>query len=344
MRLRQPGNLKLLAREALSNISRFMESRQTSPHMVTVYASIRVLTRVLPALLSTPELRSWCWARRTLPQLLSYLENNEEQSPRRNRQDERLQQQQQRQGRRQEQTPRGRFPTPEPDDAEPTPLPDTTSPPSPAELDDGVASSGTGVSTGGGGAGGGGVNCRPYGGSGEGDDDGEGDGGKGGDSGSEGGGGGKDGRGGAGDDFPMCFASVALHAATSLLSLPGFCVDDEAMEWDDYYTPIPELHYGIKEAAIIWAPGVAVTEHNMRQVSSFDSNRVETLRLLVTLLSLPLFLDTPSPFSSELFYSLLNLAVVSRAVPGGEAAGRAGGGGGQGVMRWFGLGGGGTGG
>ncbi|CAN0433612.1 unnamed protein product, partial [Ectocarpus sp. 8 AP-2014] len=280
-----------------------MESRQTSPHMVTVYASIRVLTRVLPALLSSPELRSWCWARRTLPRLLSYLENNEEQSPRRNGQD--VRQQQQQQGRRQEQTPRGRFPTPEPDDAEPTPLPDTMSPPSPAELDDGVASSGSGVSTGGGGAGGGGggggagVNCRPYGGSGEGDEDGEGDGGKGGDSGSEGGGGKDGGRGGggAGDDFPVCFASVALHAVTSLLSFPGFCVDDEAMEWNDYYTPIPELHYGIKEAAIIWAPGVAVTEHSMRQVSSFDSNRVEALRLLATLLSLPLFLDTPSPVS-----------------------------------------------
>lgn len=33
---------------------------------------------------------------------------------------------------------------------------------------------------------------------------------------------------------------------------------------DDYYTPIPELHYGIHEASIIWAPGVAVSEHNMR--------------------------------------------------------------------------------
>ncbi|CAN0259146.1 unnamed protein product, partial [Ectocarpus sp. 4 AP-2014] len=311
MRLRQPGNLKLLAREALSNLSRFMESRQTSPHMVTVHASIRVLTRVLPALLSAPELRSWCWARRTLPQLLSYLENYEELSPRRNGQDV-LQQQQQG---RQEQTPRGRFPTPEPDDAEPTPRPVTTSPPSPAELDDCVASSGSGVSTGGGAAGGGGVNCRPYGGSGEGDDDGEGDGGKGEDSGSEGGGG-KDGRGGAGDDFPMCFASVALHVVTSLLSFPGFCVDDEAMEWNDYYTPIPELHYGIKEAAIIWAPGVAVTEHNMRQVSSFDSNRVETLRLLATLLCLPLFLDTPSPVSKSAFRRRLPLVTQDITLPG----------------------------
>ncbi|CAN0414351.1 unnamed protein product, partial [Ectocarpus fasciculatus] len=237
MRLRQPGNVKLLAREALSNISRFMESRETSPHMVTVYASIRVLTRVLPALLSAPELRSWCWARRPLPQLLSYLESNEEQSPRRNGQDRRQQQQQQ--GRRQEPTPHGRFPTPESDDAEPTPLADTTSPLSPAEEDDGVASSGSGVSTGGGGAGGGGggsggVNCRPYGVSGDGDDDdGEGGGGKGGDSGSEGGGAkdGGGGGGGKGDDFPVCFASVALHAVTSLLGFPGFCVDDEAMEW-----------------------------------------------------------------------------------------------------------------
>lgn len=32
----------------------------------------------------------------------------------------------------------------------------------------------------------------------------------------------------------------------------------------------------------------------VQQVSSFDSNRVEALRLLLALLSLPLFLDTPS--------------------------------------------------
>ncbi|CAN0234709.1 unnamed protein product, partial [Laminaria digitata] len=63
---------------------------------------------------------------------------------------------------------------------------------------------------------------------------------------------------------------------------------------DDYYTPIPELHYGVREASIIWAPGVAVTEHNMRQITSKDSNRVEALRLLAAMLSLPLFLDTPS--------------------------------------------------
>ena len=50
--------------QALSNISRFMEARQTSPQLCTVFASIRVLTRVFPALLADPGLRSWCWERR----------------------------------------------------------------------------------------------------------------------------------------------------------------------------------------------------------------------------------------------------------------------------------------
>lgn len=32
-------------------------------------------------------------------------------------------------------------------------------------------------------------------------------------------------------DFPVCFASVAIHSATNLLSFPGFCVDNEASDW-----------------------------------------------------------------------------------------------------------------
>lgn len=56
--------LQLRRTQALSNISRFMESRQTSPPEFTVHASVRVLTRVFPALLSDPGLRNWCWRRR----------------------------------------------------------------------------------------------------------------------------------------------------------------------------------------------------------------------------------------------------------------------------------------
>lgn len=85
---------------------------------------------------------------------------------------------------------------------------------------------------GGGGGGGGGVDCRPYG------SRGGGSGGGGKEEGEkvaykEGGGGGNgDGdRVGVEDDFPVCFASVALHAATNLLCFPGFCVDEEASEW-----------------------------------------------------------------------------------------------------------------
>eukprot|EP00752_Nemacystus_decipiens_P011806 g10475.t1 len=337
MRVLQPENLKLLACEALSNISRFMEARHTSPQPHTVHASIRVLTRVFPALLADPDLRSWCWERRRFPPP----EHEGEPAP---------------------------APAAGGGDGEPaTTLPHPTQ--QPRGDDERVPSPGS-PGLGDGGGGGDGVDRRPYG------TDGEGGGG-----GGVGKGAYKEERGGDGDgddvedDFPVCFASVALHAVTNLLCFPGFCVDDEAAEWDDYYTPIPELHYGIREASIVWAPGVAVSEHNMRQVSNFDSNRVEVLRLLAALLSLPLFLETPSTtsptptpppppsssaipgvplsnptaalavsrhlhFSSELFYSLLNLAVVRRALSGGEI-GVAGGAEGTGLMRWLGLGGGG---
>ncbi|CAM9599659.1 unnamed protein product [Pylaiella littoralis] len=329
MRVLQPGNLKLLAREALSNISRFMESRQTSPPEFTVHASVRVLTRVFPALLSDPGLRNWCWRRRSLSHLLSYLENQED-TPKRNRNGhqnhhQRQQQQQQQlllqQRQQQQHLPRGRFPAPEEGlgrTSAQSPSPSSSSSSSPhrprassGEPTAGGAREATGSSSSSGDAG---INCKPY----EGVVD-----------------GGEPDADGVADNFPVCFASVALHAATNLLSFPGFCVDDEAADWDDYYTPIPALHYGIREASIIWAPGVAVTEHNMRQVSSLDSNRVEVLRLLASMLSLPLFLDTPSTVSFRfLFYSLLNLAVVGRALDGVDS-------GGGGGMRWLGFGGGG---
>ncbi|CAM9416047.1 unnamed protein product, partial [Laminaria digitata] len=64
MRVLQPSNLKLLSREALSNILRFMEAREASPPITTVHASVRVLTRAFPALLADPSLRAWCWTRR----------------------------------------------------------------------------------------------------------------------------------------------------------------------------------------------------------------------------------------------------------------------------------------
>lgn len=35
----------------------------------------------------------------------------------------------------------------------------------------------------------------------------------------------------ADSDFPVCFASVALHTISSLLAFPGFAVDDEASDW-----------------------------------------------------------------------------------------------------------------
>ncbi|CAN0184974.1 unnamed protein product, partial [Hapterophycus canaliculatus] len=103
----QPDNLKLLARAALTNISQLMESQQASPPLTTVCASIRVLTRAFPALLSDPALRSWCWARRRLPYLLSYLDHHDH---------PRAPQPQQRQGlnlqdqQREGPIPRGRFP------------------------------------------------------------------------------------------------------------------------------------------------------------------------------------------------------------------------------------------
>eukprot|EP00904_Undaria_pinnatifida_P012098 jgi/Undpi1/8018/HiC_scaffold_24.g10490.m1 len=143
MRMLQPGNLKLLAREALSNILRFMEARQASPPM--------------------------------LPELLNY-----------------------------EEQPHGGFPKIE------------------EEEDAGGGEGGHGGGetgeqarggSGGGGRGGGrggGVSSRPFGGDGKGDEDGDDE---------------DDG------DFPLCFASVALHAAINLLSFPGFCVDEEAADW-----------------------------------------------------------------------------------------------------------------
>lgn len=89
----------------------------------------------------------------------------------------------------------------------------------------------------------GGFDCRPYGEE-EGDGHGQGadaggkfSGGDGdgrhdaGDSVGGGGGGGGGREGGVEDDFPVCFASVTLHAVTNLLCFPGFCVDDEAAEW-----------------------------------------------------------------------------------------------------------------
>ncbi len=39
---------------------------------------------------------------------------------------------------------------------------------------------------------------------------------------------------------------------------------------EDYYTPIPDLHYGIREASLVWSPGVAVSEQNIR-VSTTES-------------------------------------------------------------------------
>ncbi|CAN0060483.1 unnamed protein product, partial [Scytosiphon promiscuus] len=348
MAVLQPDNLKLLARAALTNISQLMESQQPSPPLTTVYASIRVLTRVFPALLSDPGLRSWCWTRRRRGALsLSPCarEVGEEASPFFDRG-----------GRVQQRVCRRPFPgtarsvchapsglkrvcSPQQCTVgreshslcSPLPLSPLSQiaslPPCAGDLDPSLfrlcrptaASPSTGHAED--------KTTSPA------------------EAGKTGG--------VLSDDFPVCFASVALHAVTNLLCFPGFCVDDEAAEWDDYYTPIPDLHYGIHESSLIWAPGVAVTEHNMRQVSSLDSHRVEVLRLLTALLSLPLFLDTPSAraprtpstpppssssirglplpnpvaalavsrhlhFSAELFYSLINLAVVSRASEGGE--------------------------
>ncbi|CAN0043947.1 unnamed protein product, partial [Discosporangium mesarthrocarpum] len=96
--------------------------------------------------------------------------------------------------------------------------------------------------------------------------------------------------------FPVCLASVSLHTVTNLLSFPGFAVDEEALDWDDQYTPIPEMYYGIREASFIWAAGVAVTSENVQEGGVLlDINRIECLRLLMVMLSLPLFCPPHSP-------------------------------------------------
>lgn len=70
---------------------------------------------------------------------------------------------------------------------------------------------------------------------------------------------------------------------------------------DDHYTPIPELHYGIREASIIWAPGIAVTEHNMRVRGKRGEKRV--LHHII-----------PSVYLKALLHNGISVSVCTRGV------------------------------
>ncbi|CAN0323096.1 unnamed protein product [Discosporangium mesarthrocarpum] len=63
MRDRCPENLKALAMKAVANMSQFLESQHPGPTVEVLLTSVRVLTRVLPAILSDPVLQEWCWER-----------------------------------------------------------------------------------------------------------------------------------------------------------------------------------------------------------------------------------------------------------------------------------------
>lgn len=119
------------------------------------------------------------------------------------------------------------------------------------------------------------------------------------------------------DDEPSePLARLVVHAALHLLFLPGFSVDATAFDEEEEETEVTQ--------SALWAPGVGGFEASPAQASSFDRNRVEVLRLLLSATCEPLYLSAEAydPWASRwlsvataqdlpnarlLFYSLLNV-------------------------------------
>ena len=141
-------------------------------------------------------------------------------------------------------------------------------------------------------------------------------------------------------------ATLLVHAVMHLLFVPGFTIDEESelaeegvalSEMENWKDPLK-----LPMPSIVWHPGVG-TSLAYPHGGAFDANRVEVLRLLLVLLSEPIFgikrgrwlsLATAmdSPFASTLFLSLLNTVTAhdpagwawgvpfTNLVAGGEAA------------------------
>jgi len=112
-------------------------------------------------------------------------------------------------------------------------------------------------------------------------------------------------------------ARLVVHAAMHLLFLPGFTVDATAFEDES------EGAESVAQSAL-WAAGIGGAEARPAQASSFDRNRVEVLRLLLSALCEPLYQSAEAydpwrsrwlavatardvPNARLLFYSLLNV-------------------------------------
>lgn len=126
-------------------------------------------------------------------------------------------------------------------------------------------------------------------------------------------------------DAPEPLARLVVQAAMHLLFLPGFSVDASAFddEADGDADGAHDSAPGVPQNAL-WAAGIGDFEARPVQSSSFDRNRIEVLRLLLTTLCEPLFQSAEAydpwrsrwsavatgrdvPNAKLLFYSLLNV-------------------------------------
>jgi hypothetical protein len=87
-------------------------------------------------------------------------------------------------------------------------------------------------------------------------------------------------------EFPTCWATVMLQAATNLCFFPGHTVDPEVMEADeDHYAFIPSPNSCIRSAPYIWEGGVALPREAAIRAPYLVANRLECLKLLLSLIS-----------------------------------------------------------